>query len=92
MTWISVKKRLPKIDRTVIVCWPSGYDGTPTYAWGARLDTGDGWLWGIGGHYGVRPNLDTSYNNIEADDDYQITHWMPAPKGPFRKPRAEPPK
>ncbi len=84
--WISVTKRRPKLDRVVLVCFRSGYDGGPMYAFGARVDDGDGWLWGIqhssGG--GVRLDRDAGWNGVEADDDYQVTHWQPLPSAPFK--------
>ena len=90
MAWISVKHRLPPFEKAVIVCTPSGYDGAPVYSWGARVDGGEGWLWAVGGRWGVRTDKDASWNNIEADDDYKVTHWMPMPRPPFRTPRQEP--
>jgi hypothetical protein len=47
MKWINVKKRLPKIDVPVLVCLPSGFDGSPRIAFGARVDGGEGWCWGL---------------------------------------------
>lgn len=83
MTWINTKKRLPKIGRVVIVCYRSGYDGAPVLAFGGRVDGGEGWLWGImDNRFGVQHN---DGDNIEADDDYQVTHWMPLPASPYRK-------
>jgi len=83
--WISVKKKLPPLDRTVMVCLRSGYDGSPVYRWGARVDDYDGWLWGCGGQFGVTPGDDPCQNNIEADDDYQVTHWRSLPAAPYRR-------
>jgi hypothetical protein len=80
--WISVKTRLPPLDETVLIAYPSGYDGKPVYAWGARVDDSEGWLWGRGGGFGVRPDKGIGYNDIEADDDYPVTHWMPLPRPP----------
>jgi hypothetical protein len=84
--WIPVKKRLPEIDRIVMVAWRSGYDGAPVISFGARVDEGDGWLWAAKTGYGgdVRLGETPSWNSIEADDDYQVTHWAPV-RAPFRK-------
>lgn len=85
MTWISVEARLPKLDSIVIVCRRSGYDGEPIYSFGARVDDGEGWLWAVKRGYGSCINLehDASWNDIEADDDYQVTHWQALPKPPY---------
>ena len=80
--WISVKDKLPEPDKTVIVRFASGYDGAHVYAWGARCDDAEGWLWGIGGRWGVQPGADIAQNSIEADDDYTVTHWMSLPEPP----------
>lgn len=84
--WISIKKRLPPLDRVVMVCYRSGYDGGPVYGWGARLDEGEGWLWGVQTGYsnGIRLGQDATWNSIEADDDYKVTHWQTLPAPPFR--------
>ncbi len=76
MNWISVKEKLPEVDQIVLVCRTNGFDGSPIYDWGARLDEADGWLWGVGGTYGLHATENASYNNIEADDDYTITRLM----------------
>lgn len=79
--WISVKDRLPDLDQIVIVKYPSVYDRSPLYAWGARVDDGDGWLWGIKSGGGpIHPDKDPSWNDIEAGDDYQVTDWQPLPR------------
>lgn len=82
--WISAENELPELNRVVLVRYPSGYDGAHIYAWGARLNDADGWLWGIGGRYGgIRLDNGTGdFNDIEADDDYPVTHWMHLPKPP----------
>lgn len=84
--WISVKDRLPKLGQIVIICYASGYDGAPIIAWGARVDECEGWLWGEARCGDIRPDMDEGWNQIEADDDYKVTHWMAMPKPPFRKP------
>lgn len=86
--WVSVKNRLPKIDRVVIVCWSSGYDGRPVYSWGARVQDDERWLWGIYGS-NIDPRDDAARSGIEVDDDYPVTHWMPSPRPPLR-PRGKP--
>lgn len=90
--WISIRKRLPPIDRVVLVCFRSGYDGSPVYAFGARRDDVDGWLWGIQTGYssGIRLGKDAGWNGIEADDDYKVTHWQRLPSAPFRSPAKDP--
>ena len=90
--WTSIKKRLPPLDRVVMVCYRN-HRGAPVYAWGARLDDVDGWLWGIqtcGYCGGVTLGQDAGWNSIEADDDYEVTHWQPLPKAPFRSPDKAP--
>lgn len=81
--WISVMEKLPEFDTVVLVCWrntPTSVD--PIYSWGARLDDGDGWLWGLGGRWGVHPDQTATWNDVDADDDYNVTHWMPLPVPP----------
>lgn len=86
--WISVKTRLPPLDAVVLIAYPSGYDGSPVYSWGARIDDSEGWCWGAGGRFGVRPDKDPGWNDIEVDDDYPVTHWQPLPKPPTEAPKA----
>ena len=75
--WISVKDKLPPFEKVVMVCYPSGFDGKPVYAFGARLDDSEGWLWGTQSGYcsGVCPGEDAGRNSIEADDDYPVQFW-----------------
>lgn len=82
--WISVKEKMPDIDQVVMVAYPSGNGDKPTYAWGARIDDGDGWCWGTKSGYGsaIRPNDTPSGADIEVDDDYPVTHWQPLPAPP----------
>ena len=80
--WIDVKDRLPDFDVTVLVCFPSSYDGKPVYAWGARVDDLQGWAWGVGGRFGVRADKDAVYNEIEVSDEYPVAYWMPLPPPP----------
>lgn len=82
--WRSVDTELPPFNTVVIVRYASGYDGGDVFAWGARLEDCDGWLWGLKVGYGasIRPSEDASWNGVDADDDYQVTHWMPLPAAP----------
>lgn len=84
--WISVKRKLPRLGQIVIVCFPSGYDGCPIYAWGTRhYEPGEGWLWAIKTRGGdIRIGETAEWNDIEPDDDYSVTHWQPIPRPPFR--------
>ena len=85
--WISVKDRLPRLDTVVLICYQSGYDGSAIYAFGGLVDDGDGWLWGIShAGMGIYANDDAVASDVEADDDYQVTHWMPLPEPPKEKP------
>lgn len=81
--WIDVKIERPLLDETVLVRL-SGGNGSHTYAFGARVDDGDGRLWGLQafGH-GIDPLKDARLGNgIEADDEYLVTHWQPLPTPP----------
>lgn len=73
--WIDVKDKLPPLDEVVLVHYPS-HDNFPVYNWGARVDDGEGWCWGVKGGYGasLRIDKDCSWNDIEVDDDYPVTH------------------
>jgi hypothetical protein len=73
--WIRVSQRLPDVDQTVIISCP--FDDGAIYYWAARLEDGDGWLWGVGGKFGLRVGETPAWNDIEADDDYAPTHWRP---------------
>jgi Protein of unknown function (DUF551) len=87
--WISVKENLPDIDCLVQVCFLN-YQNSPQYAWGARLDDGDGWLWGIASGLGGRidPCRTALWNNVEADDDYPVQFWRPLDEPPtFQTPQ-----
>lgn len=77
--WVSVLDRLPPKGRIVLV----SFDGP--YGFGARIDTGDGWLWGVV-QQGDRidPDKSADWNNVEVDDDYQPTHWAECPPKPVR--------
>ena len=79
--WISVNDRLPDMDDLVFVRMPSGKGGH-SFAPGARVDGGYDdkgefyWLWAIG-RWPVNPDKSAGWNDIEADDDYEVTHWRP---------------
>jgi hypothetical protein len=85
--WRDVKAELPPLEQVVIIRYPSWYDGGDVFAWGARVDDGEGWLWGVKTGYdaSVRPSEDASWNDIEVDDDYPVTHWMHLPSAPDRR-------
>jgi hypothetical protein len=81
--WIPVSEKLPDKDVVVLTCRSSEYDGRPIYAWGARVDDGEGWLWGLSNQrFGIDIGQDASGNDVDADDDYKVTHWMPLPAAP----------
>ena len=77
--WRPVESELPKMDEVVLVSYNSGFNGQPVIAFGARVDSGEGWLWGVKHGYGsgVHLDKDAGWNDVEADDDYQVTHWQP---------------
>lgn len=77
--WRPVESELPKMDEVVLVSYNSGFNGQPVLAFGARVDSGEGWLWGVKQGYGAGVHLDkdAGWNDVEADDDYQVTHWQP---------------
>jgi hypothetical protein len=77
--WRPVESELPKMDEVVLVSYNSGFNGQPVIAFGARVDSGEGWLWGVKQGYGAGVHLDkdAGWNDVEADDDYQVTHWQP---------------
>lgn len=76
--WIAIADKLPPLDQVVLVHYPS-HTNSPVYNWGARVGDGEGWCWGVKGGYGASINLgkDASWNDIEVDDDYPVTHWKP---------------
>jgi hypothetical protein len=85
--WKSVDTELPSIGSIVQVSYKSGFDDKPVFAWGARLEGDEGWCWGVeqmGG--GIRPDEDAMWNNIDTDDEYRVTHWMPLPSLPDARP------
>lgn len=76
--WIPVSERLPEFDVPV---WLALADGSIFQ--GGRIDDSDGWLWanGYGSAYFSREGL-WKFTELDADDDYQPTHWMPLPEPP----------
>jgi Protein of unknown function (DUF551) len=79
--WIPVEDDLPELETLVLVCLPN-YAGAPRYAWGARIDDGEGWLWGLSSSGTIDPERDIRWNDVEADDDYQVQFWKPIDKPP----------
>ena len=82
--WIPCDERLPDFDVPV---WLFDPEFGPFI--GGRCDDGDGWLWAN--------SLGTIWWNkrkaawdadLEMDDDYHPTHWMPLPNPP--SPNARP--
>ena len=71
--WVAVSERLPAIGQVVWLC-----DADNIYM-GGRGQDGDEWLWCQ--CYNV-PNWEAEEwvpDDLESDDDYQPTHWMPLP-------------
>ncbi len=79
--WIRVEDRLPEIEVVVMVRYVSEFDKSDIYAFGARCDDVDGWLWGVA-RTDINITKDAGWNDVEADDDYPVTHWMPLPDAP----------
>ena len=69
--WISVEERLPEMFQKVL-----GIYGGSLCAFMRIGGEDDEWCWAIG-----RNDL---YDDFfyDADDDYQVTHWMPLPPAP----------
>lgn len=44
--WRDATLELPPIEQVVLTRRASAYDGADIYAFGARVDSGEGWLWG----------------------------------------------
>ena len=85
--WISVTDRLPPLEEVVIVAIDYGPnrqgDSTPLrLAFGARCDDVDGWLWGISSYGPFIPSEGAGGADVQVDDDYPVTHWMPLPEMP----------
>lgn len=80
MNWIKVNKQdsstLPPLDKIVWIVYTSDYDNGPIIQLGGRGDFGEeGWLWGrCDSDYFAR-NWEPKLYGIEADDDYNVTHW-----------------
>jgi hypothetical protein len=74
--WIPVTERLPEMDVPV---WLA--EAGDIYV-GGRSDSGDGWLWCncYCSHYFTDKGW--ACGDMEMDDDYQPTHWMPLPEPP----------
>jgi hypothetical protein len=86
--WVPVASALPAMDMPVWLYAPD------RGIWvGARLDLGDGWMWG--NTYGTHYYAETSgavgawrCHDNEVDDDYLPTMWMPLPLAPTPNVRA----
>lgn len=77
--WISVEERLPEMAQKVFGIYDAGM-----CAFMRVRSEDDTWCWAIG-----RNDL---YDDFfyDADDDYQVTHWMPpAPEGDNEQPMNE---
>lgn len=73
--WILVSSTLPDLGQ---LCWL--WDGKRCWI-GARIQEDDGWLWG--NSYGSFWWDGKQWQGeIEEDDDYRPTHWMPLPPIP----------
>lgn len=75
--WISVDERLPDLGTLVL-----GWDGA-LGVFSRDYVPGEGWLWA---RQSYAWNL-TDPSGIEADDDYQVTHWKPLPAPPAAQPQ-----
>jgi len=75
--WSDCADRLPELGEIVWLYAP----GTEGMWVGGRADDADGWLWanayGTMWWNGQRWDAD-----LETDDDYKPTHWMPLPTPP----------
>jgi hypothetical protein len=89
--WRPVETELPKMDEVVLIIYNGGFNGRPVITFGARIDSGEGWLWGVKRGYGADVHLDkdAGWNEIDADDDYEVTHWQPLTAPLPSPPRAE---
>jgi len=83
--WIPIEQELPDIDQIVWL-----YNGNTHTAWvgGRAEDNSDDeylfWLWG--NSYGsFWHNGERWTGDIELDDDYQPTHWLPLPEVPVKE-------
>ena len=91
--WISVKRKLPDLDQVVLVRLSCDWDNSHRFDFGARIDDGEGWVWGIKQDaISIHPAKDASWNGIDADDDHNVTHWMSLPKPPRVRRAATPTK
>lgn len=82
--WVKCSDRMPGFDELV---WLYQKE-IPRIFIGCRCDDSDGWLWGRA--YSV-PHFNSFAENwepleVEVDDDYQPTHWMPLPDPPTPDP------
>ena len=77
--WIKVSEKLPDLDVPVWL-----YEAGRIYL-GGRVED-DGWLWAqCYGQIWWTSNPGWK-GDLESDDDYAPTHWMPLPEPPKDKP------
>ena len=72
--WISVKDELPDIGQIVMMRHFVGE--SIYYEFGGRVEEDEGWMWGKAYGTLLLP-LSGNHNDIEVDDEYYVTHWMP---------------
>ena len=77
LVWIACAERLPELDEIVWLYQP----GTEGIWIGVRADDVEGWLWG-NAHGSMWWNGQRWDADMETDDDYKPTHWMPLPTPP----------
>lgn len=75
--WISVDDSLPPIDQ---ICWLRFPNGVIFMGGRGDFDSED-WLWGrLYDSPSYNPFSGEWHGDIEMDDDYEVTHWMPLPE------------
>jgi hypothetical protein len=89
--WVPVAERLPKYETPVWL-----FDAATGSIWiGGRGECDDGWLWCNAYHNIWRSSHDNKWeSDLQSDDDYNPTHWMPLPEPPALVPldtTADPP-
>lgn len=74
--WVRCEDRLPELGE-IVWLWEEGRG-----PWiGSRDDAGEGWLWGKA--YGSIWHTGEKWDaDVEQDDDYKPSHWMPLPPMP----------
>lgn len=76
--WVSVKDRLPPLDTPVYMYIEAGN----RILTGGRGDGGEGWVWCNCYHSAYFHNGIWMSSDMEMDDDYEPSHWMPLPPAP----------